>query len=639
MIIATILVALITFAWMVWFAPEPPEEEDELAEAETEQVEEPPEEEAPDEPEEPTDPDPDDLDREDEDDIEEAPGTEDFDVPPDPALDEVREGDDRTIVIDHDLYTAHFSTRGATITSFELKEYLNYDREGPVQFVGENSTGALSVAFTTPDSYLADTRSFFFDLDDVEDDTLHVEDESLTLTFDAPLGDGNLRKEYTFEPGSYGVDFELDHENASTYLTRDGYELVWSGGMPFSEGGTDMEKQRTGVLTRTGGSLERITADSEEFEEMRVRGRISWLGMKNQYFTKVAMPTDMDRSNAAELIADPAIDQGGPNAPDLFFTGRLLMDPPEGDRHVDTFDLYVGPLDTRHITAYDRGLYDMVDYGWAAFAWMTRPIAEWFIIPAFHLLETFIANYGLIIILLAIFIKILVYPLTKSAYRSMAEMRELQPKMQEIKEEYQDEPEKQQQAMMELYKEAGVNPIGGCLPMFLQFPIIIALYQFLPQAIEVRQQSFLWAPDLSVPDPILHLPFEIPFYGDYVAGFTVLMGIAMAIQMRIQVNPGTGGQAKMFMYALPFFIFFIFNRFASALSLYYLFYNITTAIQQKWIYYQLDQEKEEEDEQGGRFSKKNGQQDDEESKGWFARLLEKAQEAQKEAQRRAEQQR
>lgn len=638
MIIATILVALITFAWMVWFAPEAPEEDEELAEAETEQVEEPPEEDPPGDPAEP-DPDPADPDPSPADDpeTEESPETEDVDVPADPALDAVRDGEDRTIVVDHDLYTAHFSTRGGTITSFELKEYLNVDRETPVQFVDTTGTGALSIAFTTPDSYLADSRSFFFDAN-VEDDTLRVGDDEVSLTFNAPLGEGSLQKVYTFAPGEYHVDLDLEKENASSYLTEDGYELVWSGGMPFSESGTDTEKQRTGIFTRTGGSLESLTATLEEFEEMRLRGRISWLASKNQYFAKVAMPSDMERSRGAELIADPAIDQGGAAAPDPFFTGRLLMDAPDGAMHVDAFDLYLGPLEYYRITAYDRGLYDMVDYGWSMFAWMTRPIAEWFIIPSFHYMEMAIDSYGLIIILLAIFIKILVYPLTKSAYRSMAQMRELQPQMQEIREEYEDEPQKQQEAMMELYKDAGVNPIGGCLPMFLQFPIIIALYQFLPQSIEVRQQSFLWAQDLSIPDPILHLPFEIPFYGDYVAGFTLLMGIAMAIQMRIQVNPGTGGQAKMFMYALPFFIFFIFNRFASALSLYYLFYNITTAIQQKWIYYQLDQEKDEDDDEqeGGRFS--NGEQDGE-SKGLFARLIEKAQEAKKEAERRAEQQR
>jgi len=181
---------------------------------------------------------------------------------------------------------------------------------------------------------------------------------------------------------------------------------------------------------------------------------------------------------------------------------------------------------------------------------------------------------------------------------------------------------------MKLYRETGVNPLGGCLPMFLQYPILISLYQFIPRSIQLRQESFLWAADLSAPDKILQLPFTIPFYGDYVAGFTLLMGLAMIVTMRMQSagSGAGGGQAKMFMYAMPAVIFFIFNRFASALSLYYLFYNIMTAAQQKWINYQLEQEKDDD----GQLTNGKGTAEDAESKGFFQRLLEKAEEAQKE---------
>lgn len=137
---------------------------------------------------------------------------------------------------------------------------------------------------------------------------------------------------------------------------------------------------------------------------------------------------------------------------------------------------------------------------------------------------------------------------------------------------------------MKMYKETGVNPLGGCLPMLLQYPIIIALWQFLPQAIEIRQQGFLWATDLSAPDVILNLPFTIPLYGNFVAGFTVLMGLSMVVQMRLQTTPSTSNaQAKIFTYVFPIMIFAIFNKFASGLSLYYLCYNVITALQQKLI--------------------------------------------------------
>ena len=238
------------------------------------------------------------------------------------------------------------------------------------------------------------------------------------------------------------------------------------------------------------------------------------------------------------------------------------------------------------------GLYDMVDYGWDAFEWMTRPLATFIFIPAFSFLSSYIPNYGLVIIVFSFLIKLVLFPLTKSSYKSMARMRELQPQMQEIKEKFKDNQQKQQEATMKLYKTSGVNPLGSCLPMFLQYPIIITLWQFLQQSIEIRQQGFLWANDLSAPDAILNLPFEIPFYGDFVAGFTVLMALSMVIQMRLQPTPSSGMQAKIFMYVMPVFMLVIFNGFPSGLSLYYLCYNIITAGQQKLINNSIEAEKE-----------------------------------------------
>ncbi|MEM7393540.1 MAG: membrane protein insertase YidC, partial [Verrucomicrobiota bacterium] len=265
----------------------------------------------------------------------------------------------------------------------------------------------------------------------------------------------------------------------------------------------------------------------------------------------------------------------------------------------DEFKLYLGPMEYKRINSYDIGIYDMVDYGWDFFEWMTRPVARFVFIPLFSILSGFIPSYGVIIILLAFLIKLAVYPLTKSSYRSMAQMRELQPKLEAIKEKHGEDPQKQQEATMKLYRESGVNPIGGCLPMLFQYPVIIALWQFLPQSIEIRQQGFLWANDLSSPDIIFNLPFTIPFYGDFVAGFCMLMGISMVIQMRIQSTPSSNAQAKMIMYFMPIMIFVIFNRWASGLNLYYLCYNILTAFQQRVINKNIKKEAEEEEKDGG----------------------------------------
>lgn len=249
-------------------------------------------------------------------------------------------------------------------------------------------------------------------------------------------------------------------------------------------------------------------------------------------------------------------------------------------------------MEFSRISAYKLDLYDMVDYGWDFFEFMTRPVAKFVFIPIFNLLDDYIPSYGVIIIILAFLIKGAVYPLTKKSYRSMAQMRELQPKLEALKEKYADNPKKQQEATMKLYRDGGVNPLGGCMPMLFQYPIIIALWQFLPQSIAIRQQGFLWAHDLSAPDVILNLPFTIPLYGNFVAGFCLLMGVSMIFQMRLQSSPASNAQAKMIMYLMPAMIFFIFNKWAAGLNLYYLCYNVLTAVQQKFINKSIEKEKE-----------------------------------------------
>ena len=506
-------------------------------------------------------------------------------------------GEARTIIVETDLYQAKFSTKGATLTSFILKEYNTFDQETPVQLIDSTSEGALALAFTTPASHNVDTRSFYFETA-TESDTILVDDGPATLTFETPVGQGSIRQTFTFQPGEYEIGLSVAQQNAGTYSTREGYELVWDGGIPFTEADRETEAQASGAFARSGGEVERVELNDDANEEARLAGSVSWLAVKTKYFTSVVIPSGPTRG--AELTGE-RFGEAGTN--DLWedYTTRLHMPPAEGG--VDEFRLYIGPMEFYRITDYKLGLYDMVDYGWDFFEWMTRPIAKFVFIPAFTFLATFIPNYGLVIIVFSILIKFVLYPLTKTSYKSMARMRELQPQMEKIKEKHGDNPQKQQEEMMKMYKETGVNPVGGCLPMLLQYPIIISLWLFLPQSIEIRQQGFLWAHDLSAPDVILNLPFTIPLYGNFVAGFTLLMGISMVFQMRLQMNPSTNPQAKIFTYVFPVMIFVIFNRFAAGLSLYYLVYNIVTALQQQYINKHIEKEKDADTGKNGKGKK------------------------------------
>ena len=622
------------FGWLAFFGPEPPQEpvEDETVtqaegeEGDTTDAERLPPGEEPDDDPDVAEPDAAETD----DDEPTLDDPEPIEAPADPATQLAEEGEERTIFVESDQYTAEFSTRGGTIERFTLNEFVKFDRETSVELVDTTGAGVPSISFTTPSSRLADTRALYFETD--APDTLRVDrNESSSITFTATLGedgDASLSLTYTFTPDPYDLDLQITQQNPRQFATADGYDLVWDRGVPFTEDDPEGERVDSGVYAYSGGTLESLLLDDDEYAETRLSGSVSWIAHRSKYFTAVLMPDDEGSVEGAELVREEGAasnELGGQGT-----SARMFFPGTSSDVHTDSFSLYMGPVDYYNLTAYGRDLYSIVNYGWAIFEWMTRPLATFIFIPALTYLGGVLPNYGLVIILLAILIKVAVYPLTKSSYRSMAKMRDLKPEMDKIKEKYEDDMEKQQQEMMKLYRESGVNPIGGCLPMFLQYPIIIALYLYIPQSVQLRQESFLWAADLSAPDPIMQLPFTIPFYGDYVAGFTLLMGLSMIVTMRIQMSStGSGAQAKVFMYVLPFFIFFIFNRFASALSLYYLFYNVTTAAQQKYIYWQLDKEKEQKP--NTRFeANKNGDDKD----GWFARLLKKAEEAQKEAKKR-----
>ncbi len=513
-----------------------------------------------------------------------------------------QEGEERIITIDTDLYEAKFSTKGATLVSFTLKEYNQYDTVTPVQLVDTTKAGAIGLFFTTPNSRNIDTRAFYFETN-AQNDVIQLQegDAPVSVIFSAHVGEGRIEQTYTFTPGTYEVGLEVVQQNADAFSTHEGYDIFWDGGVPFSEGNHETEAIKTASYARAGSDVVGITLDGETYEEQNLRGTVSWVGVKNQYFAAVIIPDGETRG--AELVGERF---GETSDPDMREEYEMRLQMPPADGNGATFRLYLGPMEYNRISRYGLGLYDMVDYGWDFFEFLTRPIAKFVFIPVFNFLEKYIPSYGIIIIIIAFLIKGAVYPLTKKSYRSMAQMRDLQPKLEALKEKYGDNPQKQQEATMKLYRESGVNPLGGCVPMLLQYPVIIALWQFLPQSIEIRQQGFLWAHDLSAPDVILNLPFTIPLYGNFVAGFCLLMGLSMIVQMRIQSAPSSNPQAKMMMYFMPAMIFFIFNKWASGLNLYYLCFNVLTAIQQKFINKSIEAEKEEAETNGaGKSGKKS----------------------------------
>lgn len=561
-----ILIALIMGLWMVYFQPAPPRPPDEIpAAADTVAAEQG-------EPE-----------------IRQEPLRR---APLDSTFAAAASGDERLITVQTDLYRARFSTKGATLRSLTLAEY---DRAGalgePVEMVS-NPDGALALAFTPPQGRYVDSRALYFATPGFSGDSLAVVDGPRELAFEVPVPGGALRQTYTFTPGTYEIGLRVEEVGGTILSSSGGYELVWDGAIPAAEATSDFDATASGAYARSGGEIENITLVKNATESQRLNGAVDWVAVKDKYFLSVLIPEGATEGAELEGQRFGEAREAGFSEE---FSVRLLMPRPRGEPNA--FRLYVGPMEFDRIAAYQLDLYDVVDYGFGAF--MTRPIAKYIISPSFNFLGSLIPNYGLVIILFAVLIKLLLYPLTKAAYKNTARMRELQPKLNEVKEKYPDDPQKQQEAMMKVYRETGVNPLAGCLPMLLQYPIIIALWRYFQNSIVIRQEEFLWAHDLSAPDPILNLPFAIPLYGDFVAGFTLIMGLAMIVQMKVSMpeSSGTAGtQQKIMMYMLPGILFVVFNRLASGLSLYYLTFNILTIFQQKRINKAVEEGKEDEPE-------------------------------------------
>ncbi len=405
------------------------------------------------------------------------------------------------------------------------------------------------------------------------------------MPFEARIADGGvLRMSYVFHPDDYLVGLRIERENAAAYASG-GYEVVWYGAVPFAEDEHKDEVMRSGVFTRSAGEVLGFHMTKDPTTSKTFSGQVDWVAVKNKFFIAALLPSRETRS--AELEGIRTGEAGAEDAT-LDFSARLDM-APLADGAVDRYRLYLGPMEYLGLRRVGGDLYDTIDFGWDWMEWMTRPIAKLVFVPFFSFFGGLFGSYGLVLILFAFAIKFVTHPLTRTQAKSMLKMRAVGPRLKTIKERYKDDPQKQQQATMALYKQAGVNPLGGCLPMLLQYPVLIALYQYIPQSIFLRQAPFLWAKDLSAPDPILHLPFEVPLYGHSVAGFTLLMGIALVVQMRVQMknqpvsSPEQEAQMKIMQWIFPLMLFVFFNKAASGLSLYYLFYNIFSALEQWWI--------------------------------------------------------
>lgn len=487
-------------------------------------------------------------------------------------------GEEKVIIVQTDLYTAEVSTKGGVIRKWELKKYKTWDG-WPVSLVEFKKGGDFSLVFATKDGKLVNTRALTFEtsLPNWHRANL-MESDSLTLTFTATATQGGrIVKNLTFYKGRYSFTADILFERMQDVISGFEYQVVWETGLPFAEHNSVDEASYAMAYAYAGRELTELDAtDGSHVVKKNISGLTEWVATRNKYFA-AAMIAQGKNSTGAHL--EGAVETLPDNGVKENYSIGLLM-PYKGTETAEaSFTVFLGPLDFDIVKSYEADLDQIMSLG---AAWIIRPISEWVIIPLFQFLRWIVPNYGIVIILFSIIIKIALHPLTKTSMKAIRKMQALQPMIEEIRTKYKDDPAKMNKQIMQLYKDYGVNPFGGCLPILLQLPILYALWIVFSSTIELRQAHFVWwITDLSVPDVVVSLPFHLPLFGiKDVSGLALLMGITMFIQQKMTIKDP---RQKMMIWLMPILLTLLFNSFPSGLNLYYCVFNLLSIVQQMWI--------------------------------------------------------
>ncbi|MCX7983868.1 MAG: membrane protein insertase YidC [Bacteroidetes bacterium] len=483
-------------------------------------------------------------------------------------------GTERIVTIETDKIRAELTTRGGRIRRWELKGFKTWDGY-PVQFVSYNHGGDLSVLFTTKDGRVVNTGNLFFDTDALTSHIVIDNNLEFEIKFVLPASNGGaLTKKMKFKNGVYDCDVTIEFSNLQDVLANYQYEVAWEHGVRYFEHNSVDEASFGAALVYAGHELTEIDAhELGKTVEKEMGGTVDWVAVRNKYFSVALIPITHETEGAYLAGTRISIPDNGVNE---IYSVALRMPFKGLVSEQTTLKLFAGPLDHSVLKSYNKNLEQLMSLGWS---WLVRPLAEYLFLPLFKFIHDFVPNWGLVIIIFSIIIKIALHPLTKKSTESMQKMQKLQPMFEEIREKYKEDPQKMNQAIMNLYREYGVNPAGGCLPLLLQLPIMYALYFVFRGAIELRQSSFIWwITDLSVPDVIYSLPFRIPLVGiQDVSGIALFMGITMFIQSKMTIKDP---RQKMTVWLMPILMTLLFNGFPSGLNLYYAMFNVLGIVQQ-----------------------------------------------------------
>ena len=485
----------------------------------------------------------------------------------DSLLTEARLASEGIYKLSNDKVELEFTTRGAQLYSVKLNDYKTYDSTDLYLIKPAGSQMGISVYAGEN----VNTKDFVFNVAEHTDSSIVMQ-----LPF---AGGGYIQQKYSLEEGTYMVQNELSFVGMEGIIPRNvsNIDIDWSVIIPRLEKGYKNEKQYSKLDYYFAGDKKPEEIARGKDAAKRIDAKVEWFAFQQQFFSAI-MTAKNEFASADFSVKYFAEDDPSHNL--MACSAKLRSDIQMGAGAVVLpYQIYLGPNDYRSLKSYDKNYEKIIPLGGWMVSWFSRLV----IIPCFDFLGRFIHNYGLVILLMTLLIKLLISPLTIKSYKSTAKMQVIKPEVDKINEKYPNEKDamKKQQATMELYQKAGISPMGGCLPMLLQMPILFAMFRFFPASIELRQQKFLWADDLSAYDSIVDFGFNIPLLGDHLSLFALLMALTMFFYSKMTSgqmsnDPNMAGMKFMSVWLMPIMMFFICNNLSAALSYYYLLSNIIT---------------------------------------------------------------
>ena len=476
-------------------------------------------------------------------------------------------------VIENDKLKITVANKGGRIVSVILKEYQTYDSLALDLFDADSSRFNLQFTtgqiINTADLYFVGTQNGNTLSMKLMADNNHYVEYLYTLTKDANGDD------------DYLIDFDINFVGMENIIPAgvNYMNLEWQMKTPQTEKSKTNQDMYTGIQHQYSADKEVDYLSFTSTDEEEINARLNWVAFKQQFFSAIFIAKDgFDKPT----ILTSTKSEGSRFIKDLAANFKIPYQHKTNEQL--SFQFYFGPNHYTTLKSYNSGFEELVPLGWGIFGWVNKYI----IINLFGFLSKYFSSYGLIILLLTLIIKIGLAPFTYKAFLSQAKMKVLKPEIDKINEKLKGKDAmKAQQETMGLYRKAGVNPMGGCLPMLFQFPILIAMFRFFPASIELRQESFLWADDLSSYDSIYNLGFYIPFYGDHISLFTLLMTISTLLYTHMNsstmATTGPMAQMKWMMYLMPVMFLGFFNNYAAGLSYYYFLANMFTFTQQYFM--------------------------------------------------------